>query len=260
MINCKAGKAVKYMAIVALIGGFNIAVSAQEAREPMLSLGVATIISDDAYRSQENTSFAVPALSYESQNWYFRGIELGLRPQWLRANNLTFTLNFNPSSYDPDENADPQLAQLDKRDNRFDMGLRYQRKALKGDISAELTANARDLGTGYTGRLSYGYGLSEQPFIWQLTPNIGVSYLSDDLANSKYGITEQEALRSGLPYYQPNAAINLDLGMNGYFRINEKWTVAGFYRFELLDYKLSSSPMVAEDYNQTILLFLTYAF
>ncbi|KPQ03958.1 MAG: outer membrane protein [Idiomarinaceae bacterium HL-53] len=233
---------------------------AQESREPMLSVGVAAIISDDAYRSQENTSLLVPALSYESQNWYFRGIELGLRPQWLREYNLTFTLNFNPSSYDPDENADPQLAQLDKRDNRFDAGLRYQRDALKGEISAEFTVNARDLETGYAARVSYGYPLSERPFAWQLTPNVGVSYLSDDLANSRYGISESEALRSGLPFYQPNATVSLDVGLNGYFRLNERWTLAGFYRIELLEDQVAQSPMLSEDTNQTILLFLTYTF
>ncbi|WP_157957814.1 MipA/OmpV family protein [Aliidiomarina celeris] len=231
---------------------------------PSWSVGFAVINAQPSYRGDNSSALAVPVINFESERFYFRGIELGYRlganlsPR--AAHSFTAIARVVPSSFDPKENRIAELQQLDKRDIRIETGLNYRYRQPWGDINAEVTLNARGLDTGYRGAVRYEYGLSKQPLIWQFGPRLGVEYFSEDYVNYFYGISATEAQRSGLAAYSGTDSFNLAAGVGGYFRFSERWTLGGQWNRTFVDENITDSPMSANRDLYTTFIFVSYRF
>ncbi|RTE87226.1 MULTISPECIES: MipA/OmpV family protein [Gammaproteobacteria] len=231
-----------------------------ERSQTRFSVGVAVISSTEAYLGQETDTLVVPAISYETENWYFRGIELGYRPEILRENGLVVFATYSNASFDPDDNSNAQLRALDERPFRIDSGLRYEQDWMLGKFSAETAINLRDFDTGARVSLQNAYPLSDKPYIFQLSPYIGVNYLSKDYANYTYGVDTQDTEISGLNTYQLGSTYTVEYGLSGYFRVNRHWTLAANIKLEHLSQDIKNSPLVSDSTNQSAFIFVTYSF
>lgn len=258
----------KYQAVMTLmipLMFFHICANAQQSQaseevQPRFSVGMAAIFSDQPYLGQETQSLVVPAISYESTNWYFRGIELGVKPEVFRKLNLVGFITFNSASFDPDENDNAELRTLKERPFRLDTGLKTEFDWRLGRLSAEFAVNARDLDSGFRGTVQASYPLSERPYIWQLAPAINFNLYSAAYTRFKYGVSAEEAATTSFESYQPGSVTTVGFGLSGYVRLNRSWTVAATTQLELLSSEIEQSPLMDGHKDISTVIFATYTF
>lgn len=257
--SLKALKAPLIMACSALWLVSGTAVSAEETEQPSnWRVGLAVASVDAAYKGRNNETFVVPVVGYEGEKVYFRGVELGFRLYRKQGAELAAVASVAPFRFEPKKNRIDALKLLDQRDFRIETGLKYNQHTQYGRISAETLVNVRDFDTGYRSSVGYFYSLSKQPRIWQFGPRIDVSYISGSFADYFYGISAAEAQRSGLSEYQSKNSWNTTLSLEGFMRLNARWTLAGSVTRTFIDTEIRNSPMTEGSHTTSAFVFLSY--
>src|SRR5690554_229237 len=221
-------------------------------------VGFAVASVDAAYRGQKSEKFFVPVVGYEGEKVYFRGAELGYRLYRKYGGELAAVVNIAPFRFEPKKNRITELQQLDERDFRIETGLKLNQYTRYGRLTAQTMVNVRDFDTGYRASLGYHYSLSPQPQFWQLGPRVDISYLSGSFTNYFYGISAAEAQRSGLSEYKGKAGWNTTVSVEGYYRLNERWTFAGSVGRTFIDNEIRNSPMTKGSHTTSAFLYLSY--
>ncbi|MCC5855067.1 MAG: MipA/OmpV family protein [Idiomarina sp.] len=233
---------------------FSVSASAQDR----WSVGAGMISADANYRGQTSDVFVVPAISYEGERLYFRGIELGYNLNDDRRSQWTWVASWAPFRFKPAENDDLALQQLDRRNFRIETGLSYRTFGRWGEFRGQALLNARNLSSGERGSLTYTFPLSRQPQNWQFGPSLTLAYLSGRYIDYYYGVSNEEAVRSGLPVYEASAAWNTSLGLGGFYRFNDRWSVFGNLTRTFVDSEIRNSPMTEDRNSRNIIIFVTY--
>jgi len=249
----------KALPLMAFLGATSVA-NAQEKpdEQPVWQAGLAVATVDSSYKGKNRENFVFPVIGYEGKRVYFRGVELGYRFIKKPGQEFAAFSAVAGKRFEPKKQTDPALQQLDERDFRVETGLKFTQHTPYGRFSAESSVNIRDLDTGYKTSLGYYYSLSPNPRQWQVGPRIDVSYVSGSYTDYFYGISEAESLRSGFNEYQSNSSWNLALSLEGYFRINERWTLAGTIKRSFLDDSIRNSPITEGKHANSAFIIVSY--
>lgn len=240
-----------------LVAGVTQAEESQE-KSGVWQAGLAVATVDAAYKGRNRDNYVFPVISYEGERLYFRGIELGYSLIRTRSQELAVVSGIGGKRFEPKKNSDTGLQQLDKRDFRLETGLKFTQRTPYGRITAESRVNVRDFDTGYQTSLGYFYSLSPSPRQWQLGPRIDVSYVSGSYTDYFYGISAAEAERSGLSAYDSNSSWNASISLEGYVRLNERWSVAGTIKRSFLDDTIRNSPMTEGSHANSAFIVVNY--
>ena len=234
-----------------------------EGGPPRWSLGVAAAVSDSPYAGEGTRVVPVPLVGYNGERFHFRGLSGG----WRIVNTENFELsaigNIRFDGFEVDDLGRRELARngldyrlLEDRDNGFDLGLGMKWSGSAGELEAKILADATDTSGGQEFKLEYGY-----PFqIGQgnLTPSVGVTWMSDDMANYYYGTLDKEVAR-GVVDYKPDALAIPEIGI-GYFRpIGEKWALMGSVKYSMLPDEIKNSPFIERDTDSTVSMFIGFS-
>jgi outer membrane protein len=230
---------------------------------PRWGLGVAAIVKDSPYAGEGTQVRPIPLITYQGERFYFRGLTAG----WQFIDSESFELSaiakFRFDGFDVDDLGRAELAAngldyrlLEDRDDGLDMGLVAKWSGVAGELEAEVLADVADASGGQEMSLEYGYPFDVGK--GRLTPNVGVTWLSKDMANYYYGTLDEEVAR-GVVDYKPGSVTISHVGVSYFRPIGENWSVLGFVKYSVLPDEISDSPFIEPDTDGTASVFIGFA-
>jgi outer membrane protein len=119
------------------------------------ALGVGAAFNESPFKGYNENVTAIPLISYEGENFYVRQASAG----WIlwrdAKNELSLTASWMPLHFDPDDNDDHQMRQLDERKASAMLGGAFYRHENWGSLKFAIAADAMDESGGMLGELSY---------------------------------------------------------------------------------------------------------
>ena len=248
--------------LVSALMALPIAASAQHA--PRWGIGAGAAAIDSPYAGEDVRIRPVPLLSYEGQRLFFRGPAGGYHFVNTPAFSFDFIGAVRLDGFDIEDLGANELAArgvdrrlLEDRDDQLDAGLGLSWRGEFGEVQFRAVTDITDTSSGQEVSLTYSYRM--QMGLFTVAPLVGVSYLSDDLADYYYGILDEEAAR-GVVDYKPGAAVTHQAGVNVMRPLGENWAIMGNARYVLLPDEFSDSPLIESDSSASVFLGLTYRF
>jgi outer membrane protein len=126
------------------------------------------------------------------------------------------------------------------------------------DASGTKLIGSNNNGVLIQGGLSMPYQISQY---WRLTPKISTTWANGNYMNDYFGVTAEQATRSGFSTYKAKAGIkDASIEFNATYSINKNWFVSGDGRVKKLLGDAASSPISATNINSSIVALVGYRF
>jgi len=230
---------------------------------PRWALGVGAVVNDSPYAGEGLRLMPIPLVNYNGERFHF-GIG-GASWRIVENDTFEFTALGKPrfDGFDVDDLGRKELARngvdyrlLEDRDKGFDIGLSVKWTGSAGEIEAELLADATDTSGGQEASIQYSY-----PFELgkgTLSPNLGVTWQSKDMANYYYGTLDEEVAR-GVVDYKPGAVTVPHIGFSYFRPLGEKWSVMAFFKYSSLPDEIKDSPFIEADIDGTASMFIGFS-
>ena len=225
---------------------------APAAQAADVSIGGGIGFKPDYEGSEDYEAVPVPFANVQFDNGMFIKL-LGLN---LRANLIPSTMwrlgpvyNYRAERDDVDNSA---VDDMKKVSDANELGIFGGLDIHNWFVSLEFMADVGEAHDGWYSKLKGGYNwiISNS---WALSMGASMTYADDDYMDTYFGVTADDARRSGLDRYSADSGIKdvgLDLGVN--WIINQNWSTMGLASFtRLVDDADDDSPVVDEgDENQ----------
>lgn len=222
------------------------------------SLGMGAAYNESPYKGYNDTLSAVPLVSYEDHHFYVRQASLG----WIiwkdEKNELSLTASWMPLHFDPDDNDDAHMRQLDKRRASAMLGGAFYRHERWGSLKLTLAADAGDESGGVMGELAYFKPVRMARFT--LTPSAGVYYYDESLNDKYYGVSASESRRSGLQQYAAGDSWMPYVGLSAQYALTSQLLLNASARYAALPDAVRKSPMIDRDDSVTLMIGLAWRF
>lgn len=261
---------VKYLC-TALLCGLSFAAFAQPAsdQEPGggpargWQIGLATVVADSPYAGEGSRVIPIPLLTYQGERAFFRGISAGWTLFGLGSFELAALAKLRLDGFKIRDLGREELAangldsrRLEDRDNGLDAGLGLTWSGGAGKLDIELLSDIADKSGGEEFSVQYGYPTALGGGM--LTPNIGATWLSKDMANYYYGTREEEVAR-GVAAYRPGAVTIPHMGLTYFRPLGETWTLLGNLKYSALPEEIKASPLIEPGSDATASLFVGFS-
>ncbi len=145
-----------------------------------LSIGAGAAYNESPYRGYNENTKAIPLISYEGDSFYVRQTTLGFILSQSEKNELSLTASWMPLEFDPADNDDYAMQQLDKRDSTAMAGVAWYHHERWGTVKASAAADVLDNSNGWVGELSVFHKM--QIGRLSLTPALGVLYYDENFS------------------------------------------------------------------------------
>ncbi|WP_193163767.1 MipA/OmpV family protein [Microbulbifer hainanensis] len=198
----------------------------------------------------------IPAITYfgDRLQWVGPSLRYGiLGSDKLR---LALTANYRLGAYEEDD-ADI-LEGLGDRDATLlgGLGLIYEGPAgTEFELEYEHDVLNRVGGGTAAIRVSRGFQFGTL----RLVPELGVNWLSSEMADYDYGVPDYAAI-PGRPAYEVGSSYTIEAGVGGLLELSENWRVVLNLAVENLDSEITDSPIVGDDNVIKGFAALTYSF
>jgi outer membrane protein len=228
-------------------------------------LGVGAVISDNPYAGRGTRYTPLPLITYESDRLFFRGITGGVHLLNHEGMKINAIVEARLDGIDAKDFGRQELAAhgvnrdlLDDRDDSADAGFTLGFEGRYGEVDVKLLADILDVSGGYEASLQYGYPFKISDRL-ALTPKVGVTWLSDDLAQYYYGTSDKEMAR-GVVSYKPDAAAIPEIGIGLSYRFAGRWMLLGNLSYKSLPNEIGNSPLLESDRAASLLIGVLRAF
>ena len=222
------------------------------------ALGVGAAFNESPYKGYNENVSAVPLISYEGEYFYVRQASAG----WIlwkdEKNELSLTASWMPLHFDPDDNDDHQMRQLDERKASAMLGGAYYRHERWGSLKFALAADAMDESGGVMGELSYFKPIHMERMT--LTPSVGVFYYDESFNDYYYGVSAHESRRSGLQEYTAGDSWTPYVGLSAKYALTQNLSLNASAIYAALPDDVKSSPMIDRDDSFTLMTGVSWRF
>lgn len=213
--------------------------------------GLGAVIQQQGYVGASTDTMIFPMLSYQGENFYWQGPELGYEVN----DNLSFFGSYRFDGFDEDDSN--FFDGMEARKGSLDLGVAYSFDTDIGNIEVEAAFDVLDEHGGYELGLSYGFPL---PALGGMViPSIGVSYVSEDLVDYYYGVRASEAT-DNRPQYQGDSAVNFSVGLTGFWPIEENQQVFASLSYDILGSGIEDSPLLEDSASSSLVIGWIYQF
>jgi len=225
------------------------------------SIGTAVVSSNASYRSHSSDTFAVPMINYEGESIYLRGITAGYYLHRQREQQISLEVAAEPFRFRPQDSADSQMQQLDRREFSGSVSVRYNRVTAIGLISTRVGTDLTGRHNGQSANITYSYPFNrEWGGEWQFSPRLGVDFRSKDWVRYYYGVSADETARTGLSEYNGDHAFSPFIGLSGFIRLTPGIMLTGSVTLSRLSSAVTDSPIVSGRTSRTYFLTVSYMF
>lgn len=208
------------------------------------SLGAIASYSPEVYRDTDANVVVIPAVGYEGEHVFLRGLSAGVRLYPVGTpTNVIFRLVYDPRTLKPSDSDDAQIQQLDEREASVLGGVSYQMLTQFGIFEV---GGGTDLGSKHNGLYAEAsWRLPIRMNRFGITPQIGYSYNSDRINNHLYGVSKTESIRSGLDEFDADWDGQYFVGLSGYMFISKSLRLNASVRYTNLQGDIENSPIIA---------------
>lgn len=205
------------------------------------SLGLAAVSGNSPYRGYDEKIWPIPAVNYDSSQYYLQGLSAGFYLVKNQAYDLSIDASIATNYFDPSDTTNTQLKKLKTRDPSLMAGLRFRHRADWGLVQVNV---AHDVGSnaGQNAQFEYGYPITGSKL--SLTPSVGESWDSSKFNAYYYGISYNDAARSSLAAYRPGASWSPYAKVTATYQITLRWSAFAQVRYTRFADQISNSPMV----------------
>lgn len=207
-------------------------------QNPGVQAGISAGATSGAYAHYDVKPLVVPAIAWQGERFFASPGSLGMylyKDQGLRLSAAVtpYTLRFKTD--------DVNDAQLRRRQMSAMVGLNGEYTADWGMVEASVMREVTGHGGGIESRLHYSYPIQAGRFTW--VPRAGVVHSSARLLDYYYGISDEEALRSGLAAYRPGSTTSPSLQIAVSTPLGTKWRATGVVANQWFGDAVKDSPM-----------------
>lgn len=219
-------------------------------------VGALVASSKSIYVGGEDKTRLLPFISGEWGAVYLQGASLGYK--WAESKQATLSTSLELDGlFSQDRDDSPELQDMKEVGNVFMAALNYDYRTDFGEFGLSLAADLGGEHKGYKAKLSYGYGFMVGPLMVQ--PEIAVEWVSEEVNNYYYGVSQQD-VKAGRPFYQADAGVNYQFGVNAIYPIDRKQAIMLRAGVERYSDEVTDSPIVDEDTSTFVGLGYTYRF
>lgn len=230
-----------------------------------LSLGIGAVSSSGVYIGEKTEITPVPVIAYETNRFFIRGLYAGTELYKDPIFTVNAIANVNMMNLDVDDLDAKKLAtqnihpsQLEDRDRSIDLGLESIVRMPYGLLSFQAVNDIGGASHGAELRFNYQYFWRVNSKL-NITPNIGVDWLSNKRANYYYGVLESEVAR-GVEAYQPNDVFLPHMALGASYLLTDKIRISGIVMQKFLPNKVQDGPLVDQDSLLSSYAAITYKF
>lgn len=232
--------------------------SASSAMAGELSLGAGAVFNESAYKGYNENTSAVPLISYEGDNFYVRQMTAGWAFWKDSKNELSLTASWMPLHFDPDDNDEHAMKQLDERKASAMLGGAYYRHESWGGLKFAVSADAMDESGGVVGEISYFHPFRLERLT--LIPSMGVFYYDESFNDYYYGVSGNESRRSGLDKYTAGDSWNPYVGVVAKYQLTQNLFINASAVYTVLPDDVKNSPMIDRDDSFALMTGMSWRF
>lgn len=222
------------------------------------SVGAGVGVVESPYKQYDRDIYPLPVVTYEGDDFWFRGLGGGYYLWNDQADKLSVMAYYSPAHFKPGDSDDRQLRRLDKRKSTMMAGLSYVHNTEYGFLRTTLSGDTLDNSNGIVWDLAWLYRYTNGALT--LTPGIGMAWHSENYNDYYYGVSHDEARRSGLNSYDADDSWNPYLELTASYKFAGDWSVYGTGRYTRLGDEIKDSPMVDKSWSSLISAGITYSF
>lgn len=219
------------------------------------SLGAIALVRDGGYIGDVNRTLLLPAVGYEGEHVFFRGLQLGWHAWRQKGLQLDVIAQARLEGFDA---RDVPITGLQDRRKSMDLGAVLTLSGVAGKLEFAALTDALGRSSGQELTLDYGYPMTAGRV--RITPKIGVRWWSRDLANYYYGIRPAEVARGAPAAYAVSSALVPEIGVNVIAPLSRRWVLWGALRYQHLPSEIAGSPLVSKSSASTLLFGVSYVF
>jgi len=226
--------------------------------EGKMSLGAGVGVINSPYKQYDRDVYLVPVITYEGDNFWFRGLGGGYYLWNDEADKLSVMAYFDPMHFKPGDSDSRALRQLDKRKSTMMAGLSYVHNTQYGFLRTSIAGDTLDNSNGFIWDLAWLYRYTNGGLT--LTPGIGVDYSSENYNDYYYGVSHKESNRSGLKSYDADDGWSPYLELTASYKFASDWNVYATTRYSRVSDEVKDSPMVDKSWSGLFSTGVTYSF
>lgn len=220
--------------------------------------GITVGATTGAYAHYDDKPLVVPALAWQGKRFFASPGSLGMylyKADGLKVSALVtpYTLRFKT-----DDVNDAQLRGLHSRQMSAMAGVSAEYSAGWGAVAASVKREVSGHGGGVESSLHYSYPIQAGRFTW--VPRVGVVHSSARLLDYYYGITDEEAQRSGLAVYEPGSTTSPSLQIAVSTPLGTKWRATGVVANQWFGDAVKDSPMARQGSQSSAFISLMRSF
>ena len=223
-----------------------------------LSVGAGAVFNESIYRGYNENTHAVPIVNYEGDSFYIRQTTLGYAFFKNQRDEVSLTVSWLPLTFDPSDNDDSAMKQLDKRNSTAMAGAAWYHHEKWGSLKVSAAADILDNSNGWVGELSYFRVLPVGRLA--IIPALGVYYYDDSFNRYYYGVSRAESRRSGLAQWLPGSSWMPYVGLTMKYPLTNNLMLTANASYSVLPDEIKNSPMVDRDGSFTVLTGVTWRF
>jgi outer membrane protein len=210
-----------------------------------LGVGVGVIARTSPYREYNGGVYQfIPAITYTGERLQVFGPRIQFGIAGSGKLRLALTGEYRIGVYKEEDS--PFLTGMGDRENTFLAGLAIQAE-LPGVVDLELgyQHDVLDRIGGGTAGLRISKGL--QSGIFRFTPQLGLNYLSSEIANHDFGVPADKAT-AARPAYELDSTTSVEAGVGLFIEITREWLFVMDANIEKFNDEVVNSPIVDQDY------------
>ena len=230
----------------------------RDISDSSFSVGASVGISTGPYRDYSDKVMPLPVIEYEGAVFFFRGFDAGLKLYNSESNEVSFSVSFIPFSFKPKDSKKESLKNLNERKLSVMTNLSWVHKADWGftllKAGQKITGNRKGI------MMAAEYGYPFQLGSTTLIISSGLEFSNADINKYYFGISSDEASRSGLLHYNPGSGISPYIDLMVAYPLNESVELSTGARVTRLSDAIHNSPMVDERYMTSFFTSFSYNF
>lgn len=206
------------------------------------SAGVAYFYSKSIYTNTQDSHTFFPALFYENEHFYFKGIEVGYK----YTPNISVVLkpNFNTREIDG----------LEEKKQALSGGIEFTQNLDKYKMRYTFLHDISNTHNGSQSSIKLSKTFVNYPFI--ITPSIGLEYEDKKVTNYYFGVEENQIY----PKYEAQEALSGVVGLMGIYNLNKSYSFFLLANNKFLHKTITNSPIVEQSNKSMLLTSVLYKF
>jgi outer membrane protein len=211
----------------------------------LLGVGVGAITRSSPYRDYDGgVTQVIPAITYNGARLQILGPNVNFGLVGTGKLRLAAAGTYRLGVYDEDDS--DYLEGMGDRDSTFMAGLALQAELPMGfDMALSYKHDVLDRIGGGEARVAVDKSFQFGAF--RFSPELGINWLAQDLADYDFGVPKNKAT-GDRPAYRVDSVFTVDVGVGVLYEITTDWLLVVNVAVEFFDDEITDSPIVDEDY------------